>query len=487
MPGLDFVEAPKEFVFPSVGTSTTPRGPLRGTGTELATLTADGWTETPFPYGVGSIEVKAMAAVPDGWAFLDQRGALRHIDETGQARDMAPPWSGLVSEWDEYVLVYDEPRDALVLFNTERRTTWVFTDDAWTRLDGPRPSGDEVRLCGTPRGVYLLSGSALWLLDEDEWAPVGRAEPGWRGNLLWWSPRLGGLWVLTDDTIDIWTADGPRTALTPNLPAVRRGHYFENTWDQVVTTAYDPAADVLLWENARYKVFGEASGMRMLSLSDIEPPHADLPEPDPDLHIDDTHESDEEEDFADDDVASNGSFYMVEFSLHRAGYEHANVFLTWDLDGVRGALEDGVEDTEAFEPSALRDWRLSNMTSGETVCVWTVQAGVLAAGLDVTPYLRAHFSAGVSRTAAELRASSLTSGAEEPGEVERFSVDWEEIETRLPRLQPSLADEDAFSFSVRLVGPHPAPQIDTYLDQCLAGDDHDDEFTAFEPFWNSVA
>ena len=89
-------------------------------------------------------------------------------------RRLAPPWGGLIGVYgDKIRLACDDAISGrVVLWDGADRRTWVFSERVWRRLDGPQPHGGESLVCPTPRGVYLLAGTYLWLLDADRWEPV---------------------------------------------------------------------------------------------------------------------------------------------------------------------------------------------------------------------------------------------------------------------------------------------------------------------------
>ena len=276
---------------------TAPGGPLRALHTgSFMTLSGDGWLDRPVPAVPFRRPGGCVGAAPDGVVRLDDEGALYYVHDNGETRQLKAR-SGSVSGER---LVWDATADRAVLWDGWSDTAWVSGGRRWRKLRPGSDSGEAV-LCGTPRGVYLLHGRQLWLLDGDEWRSVGRAGPGWRGNAMWWSPTLGGLWILTDEAIDLWTDDGPRTVATPTLPALRRGDHFEDTWRYQVCTGYDPLSNTLLWHMERYAVKPDSPDLTraeelklrhrgfavrrptvrtmLLRLDDLALPSASLPEP----------------------------------------------------------------------------------------------------------------------------------------------------------------------------------------------------------------
>ncbi|AXK35997.1 hypothetical protein DVA86_28720 [Streptomyces armeniacus] len=116
---------------------------------------------------------------------------------------------------------------------------------------------------------------------------------------------------------------------------------------------------------------------------------------------------------------------------------------------------------------------LNDLLLGESVNVWTVQRGRLLAGLDVTEYVSADLPNGVTTTVFELNwhRSDFSDGrrADPPPEDEgaRLSLDWDGIVAQLPPLDPPLASAGGKDLAVRLDGPHPAPDIDSYINGLL--------------------
>jgi hypothetical protein len=438
-------------------------------------LDADGWADLPFPRLWDRGEPVCMAAASDGVVFVDGRGALWEVGDAGGLRRLAPPWGGLIGLYgDEIRLACDDAVSGrVVLWDGAGRRTWVFSERVWRRIDGPQPHGGESLVCPTPRGVYLLAGTYLWLLDADRWEPAAEAAAGWRANLLWWPPGQDGLWALSDDSIEVWTAEGPRPVPSPPPPATRRGSYYERTWDQVVSTGYDPVHNALLWY-MEYEAVSAGSGFKIhavpkeertsvLCLDDCPLPSATLPQPRPGLFAGPSDGG------SADDEWLRRSFYVIEFSIHLQG-DQGFFYITADRDEVRDVL--GGEQppgTVETDEDGWAWWRYMFLGEGQTVCVWTVQEGVLAHGLDVVPYLTILDVDGPSHDYRDSPGEDFLDDDESPP---RVALDWDAVSGKLPALRSPLGPpvndvgvtDDSDPLDVVVVGPHPAPDIDTYLD-----------------------
>ena len=483
MPEPVFDIAPEGFRLHRVSHLSTPaRGPLRAFPGRLGSwgpdldhhtrkLTADGWADLPFPSLWLEEKPVCITAASDGVVFVDRRGALYKMADAGGLQKLAPPWGGLIGlSGHEARLVCDAVSDRLVLWDGDGRRTWAFSAGTWAELDGRQPHGGQSLLCPTPRGVYLLSGTHLWLLDGDWWQPVAEAGAGWRASLLWWPPGQDGLWALSDDSIVVWTAAGPRPVPGPPLPTGRRGSYYENSWDQVVSTGYDPVNNALLWY-MEYEDVGAGSAhatysvprdlrTSVLWLDGCPLPSAALPPSRPGLF---TSPSPDTEPAA--EQQQRRSVYVVEVSIHLQT-DLGFFYVTADRDEVRHVLEGEHPPATARDIDEDWAWRYEYLEDGLTVCVWTVQEGLLAHGLDVTPYLT------ILNPGWAGDPDSEDSDSADDGEPPRVAADWDAISTRLPALRAPVGPpvNDGFSeygadrLGVLLVGPHPAPEIGTYLD-----------------------
>ncbi|GAB3986375.1 hypothetical protein GCM10029978_101730 [Actinoallomurus acanthiterrae] len=166
------------------------------------------------------------------------------------------------------------------------------------------------------------------------------------------------------------------------------------------------------------------------------------------------------------------SFYLLEMSLHRAGYEHCHLYLVPEPKGIEAILE------SVYDPAD--DWRTPMPEYGETVAAWVVQKGVLTDGIDLRPHLAGHQD-GARRTFAEIAECN---GAVEQSPVTDIRIDRTSIAAALPALSEPVAGSDAGAeepedgYRFRLDGPRPLPELDSYIDTLLedwAEDEVDEE------------
>ncbi|MEU9986389.1 hypothetical protein AB0E10_06160 [Streptomyces sp. NPDC048045] len=166
-------------------------------------------------------------------------------------------------------------------------------------------------------------------------------------------------------------------------------------------------------------------------------------------------------------AASARSFYLLEESMCVIG-ETGYVRPYATVDELRARLEPKLAFVESCG-SPVNDLLL-----GESVNVWTVQRGRLVAGLDVTEFVGVHLTSGARATVFELNRhrEAFTSGrrADPPpaDEGARLSLDWDGIVAGLPPLEAPLASPGDEALAVRLDGPHPAPDLSSYIDGLLA-------------------
>jgi hypothetical protein len=158
------------------------------------------------------------------------------------------------------------------------------------------------------------------------------------------------------------------------------------------------------------------------------------------------------------------SFYVAEFSWHHQ-FDDGFFYVTADRDQVRQVLDGQHPPADDIDQDRW-PWRYMYLGAELTVCVWTVQEGVLADGLDITPHLT---NLDGDRPGDD-RSGDF--GSPEDEMPPRIALDWDAVSTRLPALRPPVAPQPddgsgkhgARPLSIHVVGPHPAPQIDTYLD-----------------------
>jgi hypothetical protein len=278
--------------------------------------------------------------------------------------------------------------------------------------------------------------------------------------------------MLTDDAVALWTTDGPQPMLSLPLPALRRGSLYENAWDQVVSTGYDPVSNTLLWhmeyESVRHgsRQFSRRPKPKyrtqVLRLDDCQLPAAAVPPSRP------GSVTARPLDGAVEERVPQCSFYLVEFSIHLQG-DQGFFYLTADRDEVREVLDGQPDAIDDDLWQDIAEVRYAFLTDGQTICVWTVQAGTLADGLDITPFLRVHNGDGTTSSVADVRLRRESGNYEDDEEAgsPQCSLDWNAVATRLPTLQSPLGPPltpDAKNLGVIIVGPHPAPDIDSYLD-----------------------
>lgn len=110
---------------------------------------------------------------------------------------------------------------------------------------------------------------------------------------------------------------------------------------------------------------------------------------------------------------------------------------------------------------------------GESVNVWTVQRGRLAAGLDVTEFVSVQLASGIISVPQLNRHRddwSSRKRADPPPEDEgaHLFLDWDGIIARLQPLEAPHAVLGDADLAVRLDGPRPAPEISSYIDELIA-------------------
>ncbi|WP_433179589.1 hypothetical protein [Actinoallomurus sp. CA-150999] len=116
---------------------------------------------------------------------------------------------------------------------------------------------------------------------------------------------------------------------------------------------------------------------------------------------------------------------------------------------------------------------LNNFLLGESVNVWTVQCGRLAAGLDVTEFVSVHLLDGATRTVSTHNqhrydfSSRKRTDPPPADEGARLSLNWDGIIARLSPLMAPLASPGDEDLVVQLEGPHPAPDIDSYINELM--------------------
>ncbi|SEM63797.1 hypothetical protein SAMN05660976_05700 [Nonomuraea pusilla] len=164
-------------------------------------------------------------------------------------------------------------------------------------------------------------------------------------------------------------------------------------------------------------------------------------------------------------VETARSFYLLEES--------------WPVIGEIGSVRPFATTDELrarLEPKLHRDssGRLHHeLLLGQSVNVWTVQQGRLAAGLDVTECVRVWLPSGVTTTVFKLNrhqwdfSSGKRADPPPPDEGARLSLDWDGILARLPALETPLASPGDENLTVCLDGPHPAPDILSDIDILL--------------------
>ncbi|RKT84793.1 hypothetical protein SAMN05421805_12554 [Saccharopolyspora antimicrobica] len=136
------------------------------------------------------------------------------------------------------------------------------------------------------------------------------------------------------------------------------------------------------------------------------------------------------------------SYYLLEFLYEETPNAFDMGYLSADPAEIRAALEDQYNgESPTTGP-------------GEQVCLWVVQRGVLAHGLDLNPLIRSRCEDGVVRTLTEIRnLSGKTSPATS------YTIDWDTIAAQLPPLQNPLATSDDEDLVLDVPDPFPAPDV----------------------------
>ncbi|RKT88692.1 hypothetical protein SAMN05421805_1011733 [Saccharopolyspora antimicrobica] len=139
------------------------------------------------------------------------------------------------------------------------------------------------------------------------------------------------------------------------------------------------------------------------------------------------------------------SFYLLEESMYVNGA--AGYFRPYaDKDELHARLR-----TKLARPDFLL---------GESVNIWTVQQGQLVAGLDVTEFVHVELPTGT------ITVHELNQHWQDPLEAD-LALDWTGIAAALPTLEAPLAAPGDEDLAVRLDGPHPAPDVPSYIDSLV--------------------
>lgn len=136
------------------------------------------------------------------------------------------------------------------------------------------------------------------------------------------------------------------------------------------------------------------------------------------------------------------SYYLLEFLYEETPNAFDMGYLSADPVEIRAALEEQYNGKSPITGP------------GEQVCLWVVQRGMLAHGLDLNPLIHARCEDGADRTLTEIRNLS---GKTPP--ATSYTIDWDAIAAQLPPLQSPLAASEDEDLILDVPEPFPAPGV----------------------------
>lgn len=450
----------------------TVSGPLwieNGLTTPTWCLEGDEWVEGPSPGDAAGSTYPHIAAVPEGVATLDDRGALHLTTPDHVVTRLAPPWGGLndLDDNDLVTMVHDSYAGPLVLWHGRRSRTWTGRGPGWRQVTGNHPPAGPAVLCATPAGVYCQCGDELWLLDHDDaWALAGSAA-GHASLLLACSEAIPALWSVSAGGVAVWQDGAFQHVMDLPGPVAldKAGPDRVPPFSPPSKVAYDPAMQRLL-------ILGP-SGAWELALTDLAGYAPALPAPDTSTADSGTAPAQEAEP---ERSASARSCYILEISCGPGATPLGELFVYPELDHIRACLDQTVLSDE--EPAG-RMYR--EVLTDATLHLWVVQEGILAQGTDLRPFLRGPDQAapgpdfrGWLITLLEgfepaddegLDDAHVVSFTDQPVAAHApgwLTIDWPAVAAISPALRGRRVGPGGVR--VRVDGAHPDPDVDTYLE-----------------------
>ncbi|MCP2328275.1 hypothetical protein HDA40_006782 [Hamadaea flava] len=417
---------------------------------DVARLTDGHWSSASHPVD----DVELATAAPKGLLLLDSDGAILRADAAGRTLQLSPPEQNVASRtylFNDDRLGWDEAGERLVLWSGGDQETLVHQRGRWHALDtedGP-PQGESL-LCANPRGLYCFADGELWLLRGDEWAQVG-TDADWKPHELFWSPRHGGLWSVSNEGVGVWR-DGRFqhvTDLPPGCALSKPDRSKIVLFDTSSRVAYDPVSDLLL--------AGGGSGAWRLSLADVVPDlrrdllpgeTLELPGLAADEHTPATPPA---------QTTQDPSFYVVECSGSSVWRTLSLAFSFPDLDQARILVESIGCVAPGADYAAIGS-ALEVVTTDFIWRLWTVQHGTLSGGLDLAAYFRVQFADG---SALAPTADQREAIWEREGDAVAITVDWDAVVAAVPELrEPRMGPDDVTELRI---ADHPDPSAPSIL------------------------